>query len=433
MGSKDKLKDISNLLEKEKINNMMKLINDIWFKRRDIISDDFDESLSYISKIIPLKIHKVPSGTKCWTWTVPDKWSVKEAYIEDLKGNRILDLKDHPLHVMSYSLPVNKVVSKEELLKHLHTRPDRPKAIPFEFKYYEKDWGFCIQHSRLKYFKEKKYKVFIDSKFEKGNLKVGDYTVKGKTEQTIILIAHLCHPVQVNDDLTGVAVLIDIAKEMSKKSNYYTYKFLFVPETIGSIAYLNQNEDIIPKLKYGIFLEMLGNKNIHTLQLSRQGNTKLDRIAKYVLRKKIKNFKKASFRESIRNDEMVFNGPGINIPMISIHRFPYPEYHTSDDNLNIISKNNLIESKNLILEIIDIIERDYLPRRQFKGPVFLSGYGLWVDWRTNKKLNQNIEQIMLRLEGDESVFDIAEELDMDFKEVLNLVDKFYDKNLIKKL
>ena len=411
---------------------MMKLINDIWFKRRDIVSDGFDESLEYISKIIPLKIHQISSGTKCWTWIIPEKWSVKEAYIEDLEGNRILDLKNHPLHVISYSLPVNKVVTQEELLRHLHTNPKRPDSIPFEFKYYERDWGFCIQHNRLKELTKDKYRVFINSKLEKGNLKVGDYTIEGETDKTVVLVAHLCHPAQVNDDLTGVAVLVDIAKEMSKKKHHFSYKFLLVPETIGSIAYLSQNENIILKLKYGIFLEMLGNNNIHALQLSRQGNTRLDNIARYVIKRKLNNFREGPFRKIVGNDEMVFNGPGVNVPMISISRFPYPEWHTSDDDLNIISEENLKESKNFILEILSILDNDYIPKRQFKGPIFLSGYGLWVDWRINKKLNENLEQIMLNLEGNMSVFDIAEKLDMEFNEVLNYVNKFLEKGLIKK-
>ena len=177
---------------------------------------------------------------------------------------------------------------------------------------------------------------------------------------------------------------------------------------------------------------MLGNANIHALQLTRQGNTRLDRIARYVMKRKLTNFREGPFRKVVGNDEMVFNGPGVNVPMISISRFPYPEYHTSDDNPGIISEENLIESKNLILEILNVLENDYIPKRKFKGPVFLSGYGLWVDWRVNKKLNENIEQIMLRLEGDKSIFDIAEELDMEFNDVLNYVNKFLDKGLIEK-
>ncbi len=420
-------------MPKNRKNINTKLIDDLWFLRRDIVSDGFDDALKYISKIIPLKIHKIPTGTKCWTWTVPEKWSVKQAYIENLNGDKIIDLKNHPLHVMSYSLPIDKVVSKEELLKHLHTRPDRPNAIPFEFKYYEKDWGFCIQHNRLGEITDDKYKVFIDSKFEKGDLKVGDYTINGKSKKTIVLVAHLCHPCQVNDDLSGVKVLIDVAQELSKKKNNYTYKFLFVSETIGSVAYLSQNEKLISQLDFGIFAEMLGNNNNFALQLSRQGNLKIDKVAQYLMRKIPGGFRQGKFREIVRNDEMVFNGPGINIPMISISRSPYPEYHTSDDSPKIISENKLGEATELILEILNIIDKDYIPKRQFKGPIFLSGFGLWVDWRVNKKLNENVEKIMLNLEGDKSVFDIADELNMDFNDVLEYVDKFFAKKLIKKM
>ena len=409
---------------------MLELINDLWYKKRDLVSDDYDESLDYISKIIPLKIHKIPSGTKCWTWTIPEKWSVKDAYIEDTDGNRLLDSKENPLHVWSYSLPIDKVVTKEELMKHLTTIPKRPNAIPFNFKFYERDWGFSIQHNKLKKFTKNKYKVFIDSETEKGDLKVGDCTIKGKTDETIVLVAHLDHPAMVNDDLAGVAVLVEIGKELMKKKNHYTYKLLFLPETIGSIAYISQNEDIIPKLKYGIFLEMLGNDNNLALQRTRQDDTRLDRIARYVMEKNLKDFREDGFRKIIENDEMVFNGPGVNMPMISISRYPYPEYHSSDDNPNIISEDKLVEAKNIIMDILNIIDNDYIPKRKFKGPIFLSGYGLWVDWRENKQLNANIDQIMLNLEGDKSIFDISNELNMEFDDVLGYINKFLNNDLI---
>jgi len=410
---------------------MMTLIEDLWMKNRSLVNDGYDEALNYIGNIIDLKIHEIPSGTECWTWVVPEKWVINEAYI--MCGERkIVDFKEHPLHVISYSLPVDKEVSKEELLKHLHWREDRPEAIPFEFKYYERDWGFCIQYSRLKELTEDRYKVYIDSKFEKGALKVGDLTITGETDETIVLVAHLCHPAQANDDLAGVAVLVDIAQEMRKRHYHYTYKFLIVPETIGSIAYLSQNEDLIPRLKYGVFLEMLGNNNIHALQLTRQGNTRLDRIARYVMKRKLPDFREGAFRRVIGNDEMVFNGPGVNVPMISISRFPYLEYHTSDDNPSIISEARLEESKEIVLKIISILDRDYVPQRTFRGPIFLSRYGLWVDWRVNPDLNANLEFIMLSLEGDEGIFDITEKLDMDFDVVYDYINKFLAEGLVVK-
>jgi aminopeptidase-like protein len=237
----------------------------------------------------------------------------------------------------------------------------------------------------------------------------------------------------VNDDLTGVAVLIEVAKELQKRKNRYTYKILFLPETIGSIAYLSQNEDLIPKMKFGVFFKMLGNNNIHALQLTRQGDTRIDRIARHVMRKRLESFREGGFRKIINNDEMAFNGPGVDVPMISISRYPYPEYHTNDDNISIISENNLIESKNLILEILDVIEKDYYPLRNFKGPILLSNFGLWVDWRENKKLNESMEQIMLLLEGDKSIFDISEEIGLEFNEVLTYVNEFLENGLIKKI
>ncbi len=416
------------------LETMRQFIDDLWFMRRDIVSDGFDRSLEYISQIIPLKIHKVASGSKCWTWRVPEKWSVNEAYIEDLHGHRLLDLKNHPLHIMSYSLPIDKVVTREELLRHLHTRPDRPGAIPFEFKYYERDWGLCLPHDWLGRFSEERYQVFIDSKFEHGHLKVGEHTIKGRSRETIAIIAHLCHPAMVNDDLSGVTVLVELAKELAKRKNHFTYKFVLVPETVGSVAYLSRNEKLIPSLKYGIFLEMLGNDDIHALQLSRQGDTAIDRAARHVMKGAGQKFRLGGFREIVKNDEMVWNGPGVNIPTISVSRakpgFPhYPEYHTSDDDPSIISMERLEESKNIVLKMLNILERDYAPKRKFKGPIFLSRYGLWVDWRVNRKLSHALEKIMLNLEGDKSVFEIAEELDIDFDELLAYIDKFVAKGL----
>ncbi|UCC43015.1 MAG: DUF4910 domain-containing protein [Candidatus Zixiibacteriota bacterium] len=409
---------------------MIELLKELWYKRRDIVSDGYDEALMRLAEIIPFEIKKIKTGTKCWTWTVPEKWTVREAYIEDLDGNRLLDVSEHPLHVLSYSLPISDVVTHEELLEHLHTNPRRPGAIPFEFKYYERDWGFCVQHERLREFSKDKYRILIDSSFEDGHLKVGDFTIKGKSDEIIALIAHLCHPAMANDDMSGVVVLVDIARQLLKQDNHFTYKFILVPETIGSVAYLSQNEDLIPKLKYGLFLEMLGNNNIHALQTSAQGNTRIDRIARYVLNRAGPEFREGPFRKVVGNDEMVFNGPGVGVPTISISRYPYPEYHTSDDNPGIISEDRLLESKALVLELLHVLDNDYVPRRTFKGPVFLSGYGLWVDWRTNRPLNAAIEDIMLRFEGQLSVFDIADELGLDFHEILDYVNKFEQNGLV---
>jgi aminopeptidase-like protein len=411
---------------------MYNLVKDLYFTRRDLISDGYDEALKYISKLIPLKIHSIPSGTKCWTWTIPKKWSILDAYIE-ADGKKLLDLNDHPLHVISYSLPVDKIVTHKELMKHIHSNSSRPNSIPFQFKYYEQDWGFCIEHNKLSNFSHDQYHVLINSQLIDGSLKIGEISIKGNTDQTIVLVAHLDHPAMANDDLAGVAVLVGVVKELLKNNNlHYSYKILFLPETIGSIAYLSQNEHLIPKLKFGIFFEMLGNHNEFALQLSRQSNTILDKIAKNILKTKYPNFSQGKFREVIANDEMVFNGPGLDIPMISLSRWPYPEYHTNDDDISIISSEKLEESKNVILEIIETLEQNYYPKRKFMGPPFLSGYGLWVDWQDNLEQNLLLEKFFMEFEGDKSIIDISEQFDLPFKKVYEYVNKFVDAGLVEK-
>ncbi|MGY5142937.1 MAG: DUF4910 domain-containing protein [Candidatus Nitrosopumilus sp. bin_32a] len=412
---------------------MYDIVKDLYYTRRDLISDGYDEALAYISKIIPLKIHNIPSGTKCWTWTIPKKWSISDAYIE-VDGKKLLDLNDHPLHVISYSLSIDKIVPHKELMNHLNSNPNRPNSIPFQFKYYEQDWGFCIEHNKLSNFSHEKYHVVINSQHDDGFLKIGEISIKGQTDQTIVLVAHLDHPGMANDDLAGVAVLVGVVQELLKKNNmYYSYTILFLPETIGSIAYLSQNENLIPNFKYGVFLEMLGNDNEFALQFSRQSNTVLDKIAKNILKTKYPNFSQGEFREVIANDEMVFNGPGLDIPMISLSRWPYPEYHTNDDDISIISSEKLEESKDVILEIIETLEQNYYPKRKFMGPPFLSGYGLWVDWQDDLEQNLLLEKIFMEFEGTKSIIDIAEQFDLPFKKIYDYVNKFVDVGLVEKI
>jgi aminopeptidase-like protein len=284
---------------------------------------------------------------------------------------------------------------------------------------------------------EDTYRVFIDASFEKGSLKVGECTIPGERPESIALVAHLDHPAQANDDLSGVSVLTSIARHLLKQKNAYTYRLFFVPETIGSIALLSQKSELTDIIKSGLFLEMLGNNRRHSLQHTYRGNTRLDRIAVSVIRAHDPDFTEGAFRKIVSNDEAVFNGPGVNIPMISVSRAEpgiphYPEYHTSDDTPEILSEERLTKSRDMVLDILKIIDADYVPKRTFKGPIFLSKYGLWVDWRTNHAMNKALELITFLLEGDLSVFDIAERVDVDFWEVKKYLDRFHEHGLITK-
>jgi aminopeptidase-like protein len=420
-----------------------KFIDDLWFERRDLVSDGYDRSLNHIKNLLPgMQIHSYPSGLAAWTWIVPQKWSVREGFIKSGRKT-LLDLKDHPLHVMSYSQPVSGTFSKKELMEHVHSRPDIPDAIPFEFSYYQKKWGFCIQHNKLKNFKSTTYDVLIDSRFEDGELKVGCLHIPGKSENEIVLIAHLCHPAMANDDLSGCSVLANIAHHFLnlKEKLKYSLRFLILPETIGSIAYLSQNEDLIPRMKYGIFLEMLGNKDVFSLQKSRQGTTRIDKAAKIALKEKCRKFREGCFSEIVGNDEKVFNGPGVDIPTISLSRsknsstgvWPYPEYHSSADTPDIISVDRLKEAEAVVINTLNILDKNYNPRATVKGPIFLSRYDMWVDWRKNLALNQKQEEIIFYLHNDlKDLIDIAFDLGIPFDLLRDWLEKFYQNRLIEK-
>ncbi len=418
---------------------MKKIINDLWLMRRDLVSDGFNEAVSYISKLIPISTFKVPTGTECWTWVIPPKWSVQEGWIRS--NDKVhLDIKNHPLHVMSYSDSIDKKVSKKELMEHLSTYPKAPNAIPFEFSYYEKKWGFCTRDKDLSGYKDDNYEVCIKSKFEDGNLEIGELVIPGKTKEEIILIAHLCHPCMANDNLSGVAVLVNIAQELLKQKNSkYTYRILFPPETIGSIAYLSKQEHLIPSMKYAIVIDCIGHDDVLSLQHSRQATTELDLCASHVFKNKTKNFREGAINEIIASDERTFNGPGVNIPSICISRlnpwskgeWPYPEYHSSEDTPDVIKEENLVQTKEIIIEILNVLNSNYTPKRSFKGPVFLSRYGLWVDWRTNRKLNLALNDVMHMLEGDMSILDIANKMDIPYSELFNWVEQLRENKLIE--
>src|SRR3990172_7517696 len=244
--------------------SMIDLIQELWFLRRDLVSDDYDRALSRLAGEFDgrMTIHEYTTGEPCWTWRVPEKWTCHAAYLETLDGRRLLDYADHPLHVVSYSLPFEGVVSREELLRHLHVHPHLREAIPFVFKYYERDWGLCATQDLRDQLRDEAYRVMIRASFEPGELKVGEIVIPGESEETFVLAAHLCPPAMVNDDLTGVVVGLDAARilleSQQRSPRRYTYRLLILPETIGSVAYLSHHESLTPQKNSRRFLVIVG-------------------------------------------------------------------------------------------------------------------------------------------------------------------------------
>ena len=415
------------------------LIDGLWSLPRDIVSDGYDEGLSALATQVPIRVHEYPTGTECWSWLVPEKWSCREAWLETMDGRRLFSYTDHPLHVVSYSLPFEGVVSRKELLEHLHVHPVIPSAIPFIFKYYERDWGLCCSRDQRDQLDEPEYRVVIRTDFSYSTLKVGEVIAKGQSEECIVLCVHLCHPHMVNDDLAGVAAGIKVMQRLlARKDLRYTYRLLIVPETIGSIAHLSHNEDLLPSMKGGLFLEMLGTPVPHSLQLSFDGNTEFDACCELALRESDPYAWTGAYRTIIGNDERQFNGPGVRVPMLSLSRVlppsvagsPYREYHSSADTPQSISFANLEQSCATVLKIIDTWERNTTPVNQFKGEVFCSRYGLHIDAYENPAGNRSLFNILDAIDGTRSIARIAQRCGISFDAVRGVVDRLLEHGLV---
>ena len=421
---------------------MMELINELWLLPRHLISPGYDAALKRLAAELPMTIHEVLSGTKVWTWTVPESWVCHEAYLETLSGKRLLDVADHPLHVVSYSLPFDGEVSRNELLSHLHVHPGLPEAIPYVFKYYQRDWGLCASQLLRGSLKEDRYRVVIRTEFTKATLKIGEVLVPGKLKECFVVAAHLDHPAMVNDDLTGVVVGLEVARRLlAGPKSFYSYRFLFFPETLGSIAYLSQHEDLIPQMQGGLFLEMLGKDAPHALQTSFQKNSPSDRALITALRGLELDAYVGGFRTVIDNDERQFNSPGVRVPMLSLSRVvnpqlpesrfqPYPEYHSSLDTPQIISQARLENSVETVLGLLKAFDQNLYIVNHFKGEVFASGYGLWVDYKTDSSGHKRRFEIMDRCDGLHRPADIAEELDISFQDVWGVIAKLLENDLV---
>lgn len=426
----------------EPMSTMMELLNELWFLPRHLVSPGYDEAIKRLATELPMTIHEIPTGTKVWTWTVPESWICHEAYLETLSGKRIVDVANHPLHVVSYSLPFEGEVTKDELLAHLHVHPNLPDAIPYVFKYYQRDWGLCASQKLRDSLKDDRYRVVIRTEFNPGTLKIGEILVSGEREECFVVAAHLDHPAMVNDDLTGVVVALETARHLlAGPKPYYSYRFLFFPETLGSIAYLSQNEGIIPQMRGGLFLEMLGNDAPHALQTSFQKDSATDRALVTALRGVEPNAYIGGFRTIIDNDERQFNAPGVRVPMLSLSRVvnphlpesrfrPYPEYHSSLDTQEIVTPNRLENSMQTVLALLMAFDKNRFIVNRFKGEIFASGFGLWVDYKTDAVAHKRLFEIMDRCDGVHRPADIAEELGISLQEVWDIVETLLERDLV---
>lgn len=341
-------------------NQIYQLVSELFPINRSITGNGVRHSFEIIKNYIPVRTHEVPSGSDALDWKVPMEWNLKKAFIKDGIGKTIVDFNDNNLHVLGYSTPINKVMSLEELDEHLYSIPENPKAIPYRTSYYKKQWGFCLSHNQRKRLKKGKYRVLIESSLTKGSLTYGDLVIPGKSKREILLSTYICHPSMANDNLSGVALATFLAKWLlATKDRHYSYRFIFVPETIGALVYLNKHRNWLQKqVDAGFVLTCLGSESPFSLMPSKYGDTLADKVSKYVLEAARKPYNSYSFLTR-GSDERQYCSPGIELPVVSVMRSKYceyPEYHTSQDNLQFVTPKALEESFFIYQKLINILE-----------------------------------------------------------------------------
>jgi aminopeptidase-like protein len=326
---------------------------------RSITGDGVRDTLRRIGERIPLELHEIPSGTQVLDWTVPPEWNIRDAYIADGNGERLVDFRASNLHVVSYSTPIRARMSLAELKEHLWTFPERPDWIPYRTSYYRRDWGFCLSHSALLALPDGEYEVVIDSTLDDdGHLTYGEFFLPGERAAEVLISTHVCHPSLANDNLSGVAVATFLAQALATSQRSLSYRFVFVPGTIGAIAWLSQNTAGIERIQHGLVLTGIGDRGTPTYKKSRRGNAPIDRAVAHVLSRSGGDYEVVDF-SPYGYDERQYCSPGFDLPVGCFMRTPwgrYPEYHTSADDLHFVRPESLagsLEQVRLALSIVD--------------------------------------------------------------------------------
>jgi aminopeptidase-like protein len=325
---------------------------------RCITGDGLRTTLKRIGDELPLEIHEVPTGTPVFDWNVPREWNIRDAWIKNPRGEKIVDFQKSNLHVVQYSLPVQRKMPLDELKTHLHTLPDRPDWIPYRTSYYQETWGFCLAQRQLDGLQPGEYEVRIDSTLADGSLSYGEHYLRGRTADEVLVSCHVCHPSLANDNLSGMALAVKLAGLLAGASLKYSYRFLFIPGTIGSITWLARNAERARQIRHGLVVTCVGDRGSLHYKRSRQGNAEIDRTVIKAQRDRGRELQVRDF-SPYGYDERQYCSPGFNLPAGSLTRSPhgtFPQYHTSADNLDFVRPEALADSLAAYLAVIRILE-----------------------------------------------------------------------------
>jgi aminopeptidase-like protein len=379
---------------------MYALVEELFPICRSITGEGVRRTLSRLGAEIPIRVHEVETGTRVFDWTVPREWNIREAWVRSASGEVVVDFADSNLHVVSYSVPVHRKLSLDELQQHLHSVPEHPDWIPYRTSYYQESWGFCLPHRRLERLEPGEYEVRIDSTLEPGHLTYGECVLEGETDAEVLLSCHCCHPSLANDNLSGIALAVALARRLGTARRRYTYRILFIPGTIGSIAWLARNEEDAARIEHGLVLTCVGDDGGFTYKRSRSGHALVDRAAEHALRHSGVPFEITPFTP-YGYDERQYCSPGFDLPVGCFMRSAngtFPEYHTSADDLDFVSPERLSESYRAAWRLLEIVEKNdtyvnlspkcepQLGRRGLYGPTGgepLPGYQMALLWVLN--------------------------------------------------
>jgi aminopeptidase-like protein len=405
---------------------------------RSITGEGVRTSLGRIAQEIPLQVLEIPSGSSVFDWTVPEEWNVRQAWIKDSQGREVLNFNNHNLHLVGYSAPVHETLSLADLESHLFSLPNQPDLIPYRTSYYKKTWGFCLSHTQRAGLQEDNYEVYIDSEFSQGSLTCGEFCIAGETEEEVLISCHTCHPSLANDNLSGIAVGVELAKYLARQPRRLSYRFLFAPATVGSITWLATHEASFSKIKHGLVLTCVGDPAPVTYKKSRSGDASIDRAMQHVLKTSGTDFSVVDFHP-YGYDERQFCSPGINLPvgclMRSVHG-TFPEYHTSADNLDFIQPACLADSLAKTIEALDVLEQNdtFINLKPMCEPR-LGKYGLYGGGggqRVGEFDELALLWVLNQSDGSNDLLGIAERSGMKFSKVRGAAEALEKAGLLQK-
>jgi len=416
------------------------LIEELYPICRSITGEGVRQTLSIMQKHIPLELYEVKTGQQVFDWVVPQEWHIKDAYIKDKSGRKIVDFRQCNLHVVNYSVAVDKTVSLTELREHLHTLPEHPDWIPYRTSYYNPTWGFCLTQRQFDSLEDGDYEVYIDAEHTDGSLTYGEYFIPGESSDEILLFAHCCHPSLCNDNLSGLALSTFLAKHLAHKTLRYSYRFIYTPATIGSITWMSQNEHKLKNIRHGLVCSVVGDPGPMTYKKTRAGDAEIDKAVVHVLQQKLQQQGKTYDVQDFLPwgyDERQFNSPGINLSVGRLTRTPngcYPEYHTSADNLDLVQVTALQDSYETYIEVFNVLENNqtYINLSPKCEPQ-LGKRGLYRKTGGHKDVGQRELAYLWVLnmsDGGHSLLDIAERSDLSMDIIVSAASDLRKCNLL---